>query len=336
MTATLAREPSALTVPAPTTGVRGAPASWRLVRSPQERVRQWGATSVSPFTLGPDREVHGLASGGLVGFVPRGRWAVMAGDPIAPPGQAQSTLDEALAVVERRRLRPMIVAAASPAPYVERGLWTEPIADDALIDLTTFSLAGGRMANLRHSVAAGRRTGLRVAPWSDSMTAAAADVSAHWLATKRGGEMGFTLGPFDPAAMARLDGRVVLDATGRLLALTTWHTYDDGRARVLDLMRRDPGAPCSTMDLLIAQSLHEFAKQGVTTASLGSVPRSHGMAAERLYPTISLRRYKEKFAPRWEPRYLVTPRRRQVPAAMLALAKAYSPDGLLAGCRRNG
>ncbi len=337
MTAILAPEPPPPTIPLP--AFDGADprrsTALRLVLPPDERVRRWGTSSVSPFTLGADREVHDLPGGGLVGYVRRGRWAVMASDPIAPPGREHETLDETLALATELGLRPMLVAVADADPYLDRGMWASPIADDALIDLASFSLSGKRMANVRHSVSAAKRGGLSVADWSPAMRDDAAAVSAQWLATKRGGEMGFTLGQFDPDDMSTVDCRVALDGSGRVLGLVTWHSYDNGRARVLDLMRRAPDAPNPTMDVLIAQSLLDFAAAGVGTASLGSVPRSHGRLAERVYPTASLRRYKDKFAPRWEVRHAVVPGRCHLPSAMLAVARAYSPDGLWAACRRN-
>jgi phosphatidylglycerol lysyltransferase len=337
MTATLVPHgaPPGTTRTAPPAASPPAPESHRSP-SAHERVRTWGTSSVSPFTLGPGREVHDLPGGGLIGFVRTGRWAVMATDPIAPPGLERETLDQALELLRRLRLRPLVVATADVAAHRDRGLWTTPIADDAVIDLDGFTLAGSRRANVRHSVSAARRAGLSVMRWSPSMTPAAAELSAAWLSTKRGGEMGFTLGPFDPDAMDELDGRVAVDGRGDVVAITTWHRYDNGRARVLDLMRRAPTAPNPAMDLLIAECLLELAAAGVRTASLGSVPRSHGALAERVYPTASLRRYKEKFAPRWEPRHLVVPSRRHLASGMLAVARAYSPDGLLAACRRNG
>jgi phosphatidylglycerol lysyltransferase len=302
---------------------------------PAERVRRWGDSSVSPFTLGAGRRIVELPTGGLIGFVPHRRCAVMAADPVAPPGRRSETLDAALTALAARRLRPVFTAVSEARPYLERGLWTAPVADDPVVDLRAFGLAGGRMASIRHSVTSARRSGLTVVPWSPALARGAAAVSAGWLATKRGGEMGFTLGRFDPAALDRLDTRVALDAGGHVIGLVTWHAYRDGAARVLDLMRRAPGAPNPTMDLLIAESLIGFAAAGVTAASLGSVPRSHGTLAERAYPTISLRRYKDKFAPRWEARHLAVPSRTALPAALAAVAQAYCPEGLRTGWRPN-
>jgi phosphatidylglycerol lysyltransferase len=228
-------------------------------------------------------------------------------------------------------LQPVFTAVSDAGPYRQRGLWSAPVADDPVIDLAGFGLGGGRMASVRHSVASARRAGLRVVPWAPALTDGAAAVSAKWLATKRGGELGFTLGRFDPAALTGMDTRVALDCSGRVVGLVTWHAYGDGTGRVLDLMRRAPDAPNPTMDLLIAESLIEFAAAGVTVASLGSVLRSYGALAERVYPTVSLRRYKDKFSPRWRARHLVVPSRARLPVALTAVARAYCPEGLWSG-----
>jgi phosphatidylglycerol lysyltransferase len=261
---------------------------------------------------------------------------VCASDPVVVPGFERAVLDEVLSVIEWRDLRPVVVAATDPASYVERGFVATPIAEDPLVDLSSFCLTGKRLASIRHSVTSARRAGLRVVCGSDTVVAGAEAVSRQWLAGKRGGELGFTLGRFGAFDQPGVDWRVALDRDDRVVGFVTWHHYDDGNGRVLDLMRRDPHGPNPTMDLLIADSLLEFASAGVTMASLGSVPRSFGRLAERVYPTASLRRFKDKFAPRWEPRYLVTPSTVSRPGALIAVARAYSPNGLLGALRRNG
>jgi phosphatidylglycerol lysyltransferase len=148
--------------------------------------------------------------------------------------------------------------------------------------------------------------------------------------------MGFTLGRFDSVSACPDDCRVAVDGDGRVVAFVTWHRFNDNRARVLDLMRRLPDAPNPAIDLLIGESLTRFAAAGVEQASLGSVPMSHGRLAERVYPTRSLRRFKDKFAPDWQPRYLAAPSRAHAPAALVAVARAYSSGGLCRALRRNG
>lgn len=299
-------------------------------------VQHWGRSPVSPFHLEPGRNVLRLAGGGVAGYEPVRSWSVFPTDAVAPPGSEADALRSLLARLAETGRRPVFAAVPDPTPYVERGMAAIQIADDARIDLSKFSLAGKRMASIRHSITSARRAGLQVVPYSDVVADGVAQVSSEWLTTKRGGEMGFTLGQFDPASVRSVECRVAIDATGKVVGFVTWRTYDDGHARVLDIMRRAVDSPNPTMDLLLGDSLLEFAAAGVAAASLGAVPRSHGTLTERVYPTISLRRYKEKFAPEWEPLWLVAPSRLRLPGALMAVATAYCPGGLRRALRRNG
>lgn len=294
-----------------------------------------GANPISPFLTELGNSLVRVAGPGVAGYRPVGRWAVMPTGPAVPDGSEPDALDDLLRYVRAARRRPVFVAVPDPGPYVARGLYATRIADEASVDLRAFSLEGKRMASIRHSVTSARRSGLRVVPFTREHRAALAAISDAWLATKRGGEMGFTLGRFDPDALHPADCRVCLDANARPVGFVTWRPYASGRARVLDLMRRAADAPNPTMDLLIADGLQEFAAAGCVTASLSAVPLSHGRVAERLYPTSSLRRYKDKFAPAWEPLWLVVPSARALPRALGAVARAFCPDGALRAMRRN-
>ncbi|MEP6624464.1 MAG: DUF2156 domain-containing protein [Acidimicrobiia bacterium] len=299
-----------------------------------ERVARWGRNSVSPFLVEPPNVLI-RAGEGATGCRLVRNWAVFATDIAAPPGCEGEALDQLLVQVAEFGKRPIFVAVADPAPYRDRGMHSVPIADDPRLELASFSLAGKRMSNLRHSVSSARRVGLRVVPYDLSVEAGVEHASSEWLATKRGGELGFTLGAFDAEMLARVDCRVALDRAGRVVAFVTWRPFDDGRGRVLDMMRRVTDAPNPAIDLLVAEGLSEFAATGVEVASLGSVPRSHGRLGERVYPASSLRRYKEKFAPTWLPLELVTPSRAALPGALRAVAAAFCPDGLTSALRRN-
>ena len=101
-----------------------------------------------------------------------------------------------------------------------------------------------------------------------------------------------------------------------------WMT--DTRAELaVDLMRFGPLAPPGTMDFLLVELLGWGRDQGYGWLNLGMAPLSgldrHPLApawhrlgnfvfrhGEHFYDFEDLRRYKAKFAPQWEPKYLVT------------------------------
>ena len=97
-----------------------------------------------------------------------------------------------------------------------------------------------------------------------------------------------------------------------------------GRVGSLDLMRMHPEAPKLTMEFLILNLLLHFKALGYERFSLGMVPLS-GLQprrgaplsqrlgalvfnrGEQFYNFQGLRRFKEKFQPEWEPRYMAVP-----------------------------
>src|SRR5512139_426382 len=168
------------------------------------------------------------------------------------------------------------------------------------------------------------------------------EISEAWLAEKRLGEMGFSLGRF---SLESLDGAFVfLCLEGeRVIAFTTWRPYRGGRAALLDLMRKRREAPSGTMDLLIARSLEELREAGFEEASLANAPLANvgeprgglekGVALlfehlNAFYGYKSLFQFKKKFAPRWEGRYLVYPRGADLPRVVYALASVHGAGGL--------
>jgi phosphatidylglycerol lysyltransferase len=265
-------------------------------------------------------------------YARRGRWAVTAGDVVAPPDQAELALSEYIDELYGRRLTPAFVAVRDPVPYRRRGLSASPISDEAIVDLDDFDLSGSARAGVRHAASSAQRLGITVERHLACHDIGVALLSEQWLRTKRGGEYGFTLSRHDDVAeqvaAGNTDSWVALDRDGIVQAWCTWRHYAAGSARVLDVMRRNPDAPNPAMDYLLATTLLVYRDLGVRQASLASVPRDQGGTAERFYPTRSLRAFKQKFAPRWERRWLVVPSAWQRPLALAAIGRAYTTGGL--------
>ena len=299
-----------------------------------------GRTGLAAFLTAPGLTVGGLSGGDVAaGYAGRRGWAVTVGDVVAPPPLAEQARSEYLDVLASRGLRPALLAVDDPIPYRRRGFAVSAIADEAIIDLPTFDLTGSARANVRHSVAAAGRQGLTVRRYDVAHAEQLAEVSAAWLATKRGGEYELTLSRHADIPAQLRDGFtdvwLVLDPAGRAQAWCSWRHYWAGAGRLLDVMRRRPDAPNPAMDLLLAATLANYRAAGLTEASLACVPRVPGRGLEWVFPSQTLRAYKHKFVPRWQPRWLAVPSRRQRPFALAAIGGAYCPDGLLHALRPN-
>lgn len=325
---------------------RPAPPLRRFVRDePTARnyarlAARYGQTGLAPFLANPDIAVVELIDGAAAsGYARQRRWAVTPGDVIAPPEWRESALTQYLHVLRERRLRPAFLAVSDPEPYRRCGFDVTEVADEAIIDLPSFSLAGSKRANLRHSTTSARRAGLTVLPYAPHHSSQIAAISDEWLSTKRGGELGFTLSRHDDVAAQLNDHTtdvwVVVDTEGTVQAWCTFRHYLGGQGRVLDVMRRRAHAPNPAMDSLLATVLENYRDMGLVQASLASVPRDHGAMADRIYPCRSLRSYKQKFNPRWETRWLAVPARRHRMFALAAVCGAYCPGGMRRALLRN-
>lgn len=319
-------------------------------------VCEHGTASTAPLLALPDNTLLSLCSGDALAAVGvSGGTAVCLGGPVAVRGQERDALAEFTAYCERAGWTPALLAAdsAQREVAVAAGYTSLQIGVEAVLDVSTFSTAGKRRSNVRHSVSRARREGVSVIRYDRSArtharTEQLAHVSAQWLADKGGPELGFTLGRFDPDRLDDQEVQVAVSGAGtdaeRVVAFVTWLPYDGGRAAVLDLMRRAADCPPGVMELLVVDSVADFASRGRTRASLGGVPLAgtgerEGTAQRLLgwlyvhggtvYDARGLFRFKDKFDPEWEPMWLLYPGRADLPRITLAAARAFLPPGVV-------
>lgn len=220
--------------------------------------------------------------------------------------------------------------------YIDLGLTLLKLGEEARIPLPKFSLDGGARKSMRRIVNAVDKTGARFEVVGPEQVPALLPelrrVSDAWLVSKRVREKGFSLGYFDedylrhfPLALVRAPRRDGGDRTGdEIVAFANLWTGAGKRELSMDLMRYAPDAPESVMEYLFLQLMLWGRAQGYEEFNLGMAPLSgfesrslaplwiragalvyqHG---ENFYNFQGLRRYKEKFDPVWEPRYLASP-----------------------------
>ena len=269
---------------------------------------------------------------------------VAMGAPIGKRASWRNALARFRAEAVALSLRPVVYAAPPDLlpDLLDLGFQLEKVGENAVIDLASFNLTGSKRQPLR---AARRKLAERdgatfevvVPPAVASHLDALKPVSDAWLAMHKGGEKGFSLGRFDPAFAARSPVAVV-SARGRPIAFATLWTTPDKAWAAIDLMRYDPAhSGHGVMDFLITESILWAQTEGYGKFDLGMAPLS-GLSEERHAPLFArlgrlvydqggafynfegLRKFKEKFAPDWEPRYLAAPGAWSMPIVLAEIA----------------
>jgi phosphatidylglycerol lysyltransferase len=208
--------------------------------------------------------------------------------------------------------------------YVDLGLAALKIGEEARVPLETFSLEGAARADLRQSHRRAQRDGasFEVVPPAgvDAIVPVLERISSAWLASKSTGEKRFSVGAFTPAYVRQFPVAVVRSQGTPAAFANLWTTANRAELSV-DLMRFDPDAPRGAMDYLFIELMLWGRAQGYRWFNLGMAPLSgleaHPLApawhrvgnfifrhGEHFYNFEGLRRYKTKFDPVWEPRYL--------------------------------
>jgi phosphatidylglycerol lysyltransferase len=221
--------------------------------------------------------------------------------------------------------------------YIDLGFSALKLGEEARVPLAGFGLQGSARAELRQQHRRAQKDGAsfqvvmpdELPPLLPQLRA----VSDSWLADKATAEKGFSVGAFDeryllesPVAVVRTEGTISAFAN-------LWVTTDREELSV-DLMRFSADAPRGAMDYLFTELMLWGSAGGYRWLNIGMAPLSglerHPLApawhhignfvfrhGEHFYNFDGLRRYKSKFQPQWEPKYLVAPGGLALPRILL-------------------
>lgn len=252
---------------------------------------------------------------------------IVMGDPVGPQARWADLVWDLCNLADRSgsRLCFYQTSAAMLPLMIELGLKPIKYGEEAHVPTQEFSLAGPRMKGLRNSHARACREGLHLLFVPAGETAAWLErlrpISDGWLRQRGAREKTFSLGRFDESYLRHFALAVVVDRNERPVAFANLWRSGDGREQSVDLMRQAPDAPPGTMDFLFVEVVRRAARQGSEVFNLGMAPLS-GVQGGKLAPMwarlanlafslegwrynfAGLRFYKEKFAPRWESRFI--------------------------------
>jgi phosphatidylglycerol lysyltransferase len=273
-------------------------------------------------------------------------WIVM-GDPIGNPDSVDSLLWHFREQVDLYNAKPVFYQVSDKylPYYLDLGLSPLKIGEEARVDLTTFSLQGGRYASQRTARNKFTKKGYRIVILTGQElrdnVAALRDISDQWLKRKNTREKGFSLGFFSEEYICRTDVAVVYDEEGHLMAFANlWKTGGKEELSV-DLMRYNPDSPNGIMEYLFVELMFWGKDENYQWFSLGIAPLAglgrHPLAplwhkigtaifdlGEEFYNFEGLYEYKAKFEPVWQPRYLAAPAGLSVPFILMTITRLIS------------
>lgn len=278
----------------------------------------WADPALSPAALRAGKLCFAGEDGVLPYLESRRLWLGF-GEPLAPPSRRPRLL-RAFFAAARSSGRSAAVMPVGPflAATLGRSLF---LGESGTLDLRGFCLRGNRRKTVRQSVSRMERQGYRFhllgPPHGADVVSDLRTVSDAWLVTKRVPENRAVLGWFEDSETAASRVAVVLAPGGSAEAFATLYPVEGGAG--LDLLRRRPGCPSGTMDLLVAGVAHGLRAEGYRRLELGLAPGTSGgrpvprmvravawVAGRRSwYGCEGLRRFKNKFRPVWTPRYAV-------------------------------
>jgi phosphatidylglycerol lysyltransferase len=309
---------------------------------------KYGCGALLPFQLGEDKQVFSPPDAdGIVVYGMAGRTAVVLGDLIGSPDAGPKVFSEFLARCRKLDRWPIVyqATAASRAVLVNAGFRMFKVGEEAIVDLSTFDLAGPRRANLRHTITRCRKDGVAFRWFAHGIPmdepALLDDLEAIDAIWRKGAgpQMGFTISHFDRAALSSQPISVAVSTSGRALGYTTFRKTGVDGGWVLDLMRRAPDGPPGVVEACIAEAAVAFRAAGATTLSLGLAPlagldnkagtweerllANAGRLVGRWYDVRGLFVFKRKFDPYWIPRYGAMRRRRDLVGFVIGLMRVH-------------
>jgi phosphatidylglycerol lysyltransferase len=347
--------------------------AWRLFATPAtppivgdhdpdfERVRAIlaAAEDVEPSAnlalLGDKRFLFSASGESFLMFGVRGRSWIALGAPVGRREERIELMWRFRELADAHAARPAFYAIGPDVlpDVVELGLSIQKTGESATVPLEQFSLQGRRREVLRRNWRKAGETGAAFEVLTAQQALAEMEtlraISDHWLAHHAGGDKSFSMGGFEPRYVAEFPCAVVR-VDGRIAAFATIWTTNDRSSFSMDLMRYDDDAPKNVMDYLFVELLHWGRAQGYVAFEFGMAPLA-GLEDRPLAPIMSrvgrllfergedlynfrgVRRYKDKYDPVWQPRYIAAPRKWSIPL-LLADISLLSSGGVSGLARR--
>jgi lysyl-tRNA synthetase class 2 len=317
-------------------------------------VRRWGADTLAPFVLRKDKSYFFADDGrALLAYRVVGGVAIVSGDPIGPPDAFPQLISSFVRHAHTRDWRVAILGASERwlGLYERHGLHALYHGDEAIVETASFSLEGRAIRKVRQSVHRLEKAGytariLRPNELDAQLREELTRITESWRDGQP--ERGFVMA-FDALfALGDEDAVFALgfDADGRVQGFLHFAVAQPISALSLSSMPRlRSSTPNGFNEWLICETIawargHSYERLSLNFAPFAALlaPEMELTAFQELQRRALLRlkgrfqldnllAFNRKFFPRWERRFIVYERRRDLPRVSIAAlaAEAYLP-----------
>ena len=275
------------------------------------------------------------------------RQALVSGDPIGAADSIPLVIDEFLQMCRDRAwgVSFLAVREADRDLYVQRGLHTVYLGDEAVIDVRGFSLAGKKWKSVRQS--SGRIERTYTYEWMSETEVSAEmlrelnDISKRWRG--KAPERGFTMTLSQDVEGTNPDFRlcIALDKDGKPGGfLRVIPIYGPNKGYTLDIMRRDPDTPNGMTEFLLTRTIMKLDELGLERFSMNfaawgrffeddvdytlvqRIAKIGLNLVSPFYQIKSLKEFNQRFYPEWIPRCIAYEGFRSLPKVALLYSAA--------------
>ncbi|HEU5004767.1 MAG TPA: phosphatidylglycerol lysyltransferase domain-containing protein [Candidatus Saccharimonadales bacterium] len=256
--------------------------------------------------------------------------ALVVGDPLGTPAEVKQLLISFDELCRANDWRTALVHTdkSNLKLYKRLGLEAQKIGEEALVDVANFNSSVVRnkyFRNINNRFSKGGYTFEVLEPPHDQATLdRLAVVSDSWLSSPGRAERGFMLGYFSAAYMQQCRIAVVKDQSGNIQAFLNQVPDVLNKEANYDFLRHESGSLSNINDFLMLNFIKYLGIEGYSHLNMGLCPLS-GLDKEndadknllgsilrfayanggRFYSFEGLKRFKSKYEPNWEDRYIV-------------------------------
>ncbi|HYK73151.1 MAG TPA: bifunctional lysylphosphatidylglycerol flippase/synthetase MprF [Pseudoneobacillus sp.] len=266
---------------------------------------------------------------------------VVLGDPVGESESIFNAIEELRDDADRFGYTPIYYQVSKAMlPYLhENGYDFLKLGEEGSVNLDNFSLSGKKMKSLRASKNKFEKDGytfqIIYPPFSEDFFNQIKQISYHWLGGRV--EKGYSLGFFDESYLSLAPIAIIKNPKDEWIAFTSiMPTYDQHQTISVDLMRFLPDSPNGTMDFIFLNMIEWAREEGYKKFNLGMAPLSnvgiskYSFFSEKIAAQIfkqghvfyhfqGVKRFKEKYADHWEPKFLAYKRKTSLFFTMVQL-----------------